>query len=41
MGQTRSIIIGLALVLGHTAIASAEGLDLPPPPVMVEPVCAT
>jgi opacity protein-like surface antigen len=41
MGQTRSIIIGLALVLGQTAIASAEGLDLPPPPVMVEPVCAT
>ena len=41
MGQTRLIIIGLAIVLGQTAIASAEGLDLPPPPVMVEPVCAT
>jgi hypothetical protein len=30
MGQTRSIIIGLAIVLGKTAIASAEGLDLSP-----------
>ncbi len=41
MGQTRSIIIGLAVLLGQTAIASAEGLDLPPPPPIVEPVCAT
>lgn len=32
MGQTRSIIIGLALVLGQTAGAAAADLGLPPPP---------
>ena len=32
MGQTRSIIIGLALVLGQTAVAYAADLGLPPPP---------
>jgi len=32
MGQTRSIIIGLALVLGQTAAAYAADLGLPPPP---------
>ena len=32
MGQTRSIIIGLALVLGQTAGAGAADLGLPPPP---------
>jgi len=31
MGQTRSIIIGLALVLGQTAGAAAADLGLPPP----------
>jgi opacity protein-like surface antigen len=35
MGQTRSIIIGLALVLGQTAAAYAADLGLPPP----EPEC--
>ncbi len=33
MGQTRSIIIGLALVLGQTAGAAAADLGLPPPPL--------
>lgn len=33
MGQTRSIIIGLALVLGQTAGAYAADLGLPPPPL--------
>ena len=32
MGQTRSIIIGLALVLSQTAVAAAADLGLPPPP---------
>jgi opacity protein-like surface antigen len=32
MGQTRSIIIALALVLGQTAVAYAADLGLPPPP---------
>ena len=32
MGQTRSIIIGLALALGQTAGAAAADLGLPPPP---------
>lgn len=32
MGQTRSIIIALALVLGQTAGAAAADLGLPPPP---------
>jgi opacity protein-like surface antigen len=32
MGQTRSIIIGLALVLGQTVVAYAADLGLPPPP---------
>jgi opacity protein-like surface antigen len=43
MGQTRSIIIGLALVLGQTAGAHAADLGLPPPPpIEVAPaVCAT
>ncbi len=37
MGQTRSIIIGLALVLGQTAGAAAADLGLPPPPIEVAP----
>jgi len=32
MGQTRSIIIGLALVLSQTAVAYAADLGFPPPP---------
>jgi len=32
MGQTRSLVIGLALVLGQTAMAYAADLGLPPPP---------
>jgi opacity protein-like surface antigen len=32
MGQTRSIIIGLALLMGQTAAAYAADLGLPPPP---------
>ena len=32
MGRTRSIVIGLALVLGQTAMAYAADLGLPPPP---------
>jgi opacity protein-like surface antigen len=35
MGQTRALIIGLALVLGQTAAAYAADLGLPPP----EPEC--
>jgi opacity protein-like surface antigen len=31
MGQTRSLIIGLALVLSQTAVAAAADLGLPPP----------
>jgi opacity protein-like surface antigen len=42
MGQTRSIIIGLALVIGQTAVAYAADLGLPPPPpVVVPPPCPT
>ncbi len=32
MRQTRSIIIGLALLLGQTGVAAAADLGLPPPP---------
>ena len=32
MGQTRSIIIGIALVMSQTAVAYAADLGLPPPP---------
>ena len=42
MGQTRSILFGLALVLGQTAVAQAADLGLPPPPIeIIEPVCTT
>lgn len=42
MGQTRSILFGLALVLGQTAVAHAADLGLPPPPMeIIEPVCTT
>jgi opacity protein-like surface antigen len=37
MGQTRSIIIGLALVLGQTATAYAADLGLLPPPPLDTP----
>jgi opacity protein-like surface antigen len=40
MGQTRSLIIGLALVLGTTASAYAADLGLPPPPPEPCPGCA-
>jgi opacity protein-like surface antigen len=40
MGQTRSIIIGLALVLGQTAGANAADLGLPPPPLEMAVPCA-
>ena len=39
MGHTRSIFIGLALVLGQTAGAAAADLGLPPPPPVVEAPC--
>lgn len=39
MGQTRSIIIGLALVLGQTAGAAAADLGLPPPPLEMAVPC--
>jgi opacity protein-like surface antigen len=39
MGQTRSIVIGLALVLGQTAAAAAADLGLPPPPIEVAAPC--
>jgi opacity protein-like surface antigen len=39
MGQTRSIIVGLALLLGQTAGAAAADLGLPPPPPIVEAPC--
>ncbi len=32
MGHTRSIVIGLALVISQTAVAGAADLGLPPPP---------
>lgn len=38
MGQTRSIIIGLALAMSQTAVAYAADLGLPPPPP-IEPPC--
>ena len=42
MGQTRSILFGLALVMGQTAVAQAADLGLPPPPMeIIEPVCTT
>lgn len=37
MGQTRALIIGLALVMGQTVAAKAGGDILPPPPPVVEP----
>lgn len=32
MGQIRTFIVGLALVLSQTAVAAAADLGLPPPP---------
>jgi hypothetical protein len=37
MGHNRSIIIGLALLLGQTAGAAAADLGLPPPPPVEAP----
>lgn len=39
MGQTRSFVIGLALILGTTASAYAADLGLPPPPPEPCPGC--
>ncbi len=39
MGQIRSIIIGLALVMGQTAGAAAADLGLPPPPPLEVAPC--
>jgi opacity protein-like surface antigen len=39
MGQTRSIIVGLALVLSQTAVAAAADLGLPPPEPELCPGC--
>ncbi len=36
MGQTRSIIIGIALVISQTAVAYAADLGLPPPPPCID-----
>ena len=42
MGQTRSIFLGLALVLSQTIAASAADLGLPEMPMeVIEPVCTT
>ena len=43
MGQTRSIFIGFALIIGQTAGAYAADLGLPPPPpfVVEPPICLT
>jgi opacity protein-like surface antigen len=39
MGQTRSIITAIALLLGSTAGAYAADLGLPPPPPLAPPPC--